>query len=56
MSTKKSDRPGDVFIECPYCKVCSIKLSAEEHLAVELGQRMLEVCPICGKELYINDD
>jgi hypothetical protein len=56
VNSKKTDRFDGVFIECPHCRVCSIKLSMEEHMAVELGQRMVEVCQVCGKEVYINDD
>jgi predicted nucleic acid-binding Zn-ribbon protein len=45
---------NDVILECPHCLVCSIKLSAEEFVQVEAGQHMIEVCPVCGKEVYLN--
>ena len=51
MSTEKTD----VLISCPHCKVCSIKLSADEYTLVEAGQLMVEVCQVCGKEVFINE-
>jgi predicted nucleic acid-binding Zn-ribbon protein len=45
---------SDVIISCTHCKVCSIKLSAEEYAAVLAGQQMVEVCQVCGKEVYLN--
>jgi hypothetical protein len=44
----------DIIMACPHCKVCSIVLSAEEHALVEAGQQMIEVCQVCGKEVYLN--
>jgi predicted nucleic acid-binding Zn-ribbon protein len=44
----------DVLIACPYCKVCSIVLSAEEYALVKSGQQLVEVCQVCGKEVYLN--
>jgi hypothetical protein len=44
----------DIIISCPHCKVCSIGLSAEEYALVEAGQQMIEVCQVCGKEVYLN--
>ena len=57
MNTEQIEfKPGntDVLIACPHCRVCSIVLSAEEFASVEGGQQMLEVCRVCGKEVYIN--
>lgn len=51
MNTDKND----VLISCPHCKVCSIKLSAEEYALVEAGQLMVEVCQVCGKEVFVNE-
>jgi predicted nucleic acid-binding Zn-ribbon protein len=45
---------NDRIISCPHCKVCSIKLSAEEYALVEAGQQMIEVCQVCGKEVYLD--
>lgn len=53
MSIKKN-KLDDIILACPHCKVCSIKLSAEEFAAVEAGQQMVEVCRVCGKEVYLN--
>ena len=53
MSTKNNVFE-DVIFTCPHCKICCIKLSAEEHALVEAGQLMLEVCAVCGKEVYLN--
>lgn len=47
--------PEGVFIQCPYCLVCSIRLSAEEYALVEAGQQMIEVCPVCGKEVFVHE-
>ena len=44
---------NELIFECPYCMVCSIKLSVEEHAAVKAGQQMIEVCQVCGKEVII---
>ena len=49
MSTKKSD----IIISCPHCKVCSIKLTADEFTIIEAGQQMVDVCQVCGKEVYL---
>jgi hypothetical protein len=43
------------FICCPHCKVCSIKLSVDELAQVEAGQQMIELCQVCGKEVYIHE-
>lgn len=43
----------DVFIACPHCMVCSLKLSAEEYAIVKAGQQMVEVCSVCGKTINI---
>ena len=53
MSTKNNGFEDAIFT-CPHCKICCIKLSAEEHALVEAGQLMLEVCAVCGKEVYLN--
>ena len=49
-------KPDDVIIECPHCLVCSIKLTAEEYKLVKSGQQMVEVCPVCGKEVFLGGD
>ena len=49
MNTEKNE----IIISCPHCKVCSIKLSADEYAQVKAGQQMLEACQVCGKEVYI---
>jgi hypothetical protein len=54
VNIKSSDLFDGVFIECPHCKVCSIRLSKEEYAIVKLGQYMINVCQVCGKEVYIN--
>lgn len=51
----RSISTDDSFVKCPHCKVCSIKLSAEEHADVIAGQQMVEVCQVCGKEVYLNE-
>ena len=57
MSTNKIViKPDDVILECPHCIVCSIKLSAEEYALVKSGQCMVEVCPVCGKEVFFGGD
>ena len=55
MSSKKYSKTEDLFVECPYCRVLSIKLSAEEHELVKSGQQMLEVCQVCGQEVAVYD-
>ena len=55
MSAKKESVADDIFIECPYCRVCSIKLSTEEYVRVKEGQCMIEVCQVCGKEVHIDN-
>jgi hypothetical protein len=52
VNTEKKER-DDIILECPHCLVCSIKLSADEYAQVKAGQQMLEVCQVCGKEVYI---
>ena len=57
MSTERIEfkpKDTDIIMACPHCKVCSIVLSAEEYALVEAGQQMIEVCQVCGKEVYIN--
>ena len=54
MNTENKINPGDVILECPNCRVCSILLSAEEYALVEAGQHMIEVCQVCGKEVIFN--
>jgi hypothetical protein len=48
-------KPDDVLIGCPHCLVCSIKLSAEEYIDVKAGQQMIEMCQVCGKEVYVHE-
>ena len=58
MNTKKIEveiNAGDVILACPHCFVCSIKLSAEEYAVVKAGQQMIEVCPVCCKEVRVHD-
>ena len=56
MNIKKSENmENDIFIECPYCRVSSIKLSAEEYALVEAGQQMVEVCQVCGREVKVHE-
>ncbi len=55
MSIEKNINKEDVILECPYCMVCSIKVSAEEWEAVQAGQQMIEVCSICGKEVKVHE-
>ncbi len=52
MNTKNDS--SEVFVECPHCKVCSIKLSAAEHAMVTSGQQMVEMCQVCGKDVIIS--
>lgn len=52
MSTEEFEQ--EVILACPHCKVCSIKLTKEEYDLVKSGQQMIEVCPVCGKEVIIN--
>ena len=54
MEKQKKIEQADTIIACPHCKVCSIKLSADEYTVVAAGQQMIEVCLVCGKEVYIN--
>lgn len=56
MRLRKSDVFDVVFIECPYCRVCSIRISDDDYKQVKAGQQMVEVCQVCGKEVYIDDD
>jgi uncharacterized protein YbaR (Trm112 family) len=44
----------DVIIACPHCKVCSLKLSADEAAAVETGQLMFDVCSVCDNVVILN--
>jgi hypothetical protein len=30
-------------------------MTAEEYMAVQAGQQMIEVCQVCGKEVVFND-
>lgn len=52
MSTEEFEQ--EVILACPHCKVCSIKLTAEELAVVMAGQQMIEVCQVCGKEVVLN--
>lgn len=54
MKKQKKNEQDDVIIMCPYCKVCSIKLTADEYAEVKNGQQMVEVCQVCGKEVSID--
>ena len=45
---------GELFVECPYCMVYSVKLSSEEKSLVEAGQLMMAVCQVCNKEIILN--
>jgi hypothetical protein len=54
MNTENKINPGDIILECPHCRVCSILLGAEEYALVEAGQQMIEVCQVCGKEVVFN--
>jgi hypothetical protein len=51
---KQKSLDQDIILECPNCKVCSIKLSAEEFASVETGQQMLNICPVCNNEVLLN--
>lgn len=42
-----------IFVKCPHCLVCSIKLTKEEYALVISGQQMTEVCQVCGQEVII---
>ena len=54
MNTEKIElTPGSVIIKCPHCLVCSMALSKEEYAAVTSGQQMIEVCPVCSREVTI---
>ena len=44
-----------VFIACPQCMVCSIKLLPEEVAAVDAGQYMIEVCQVCGATVNVHE-
>jgi predicted nucleic acid-binding Zn-ribbon protein len=44
----------DVIMACPHCKVCSIVLSAEEYALMKAGQQLVEVCQVCGKNVYLD--
>ena len=35
MSVEKESVAEDIFVECPYCKVCSITLAQEEHTKIK---------------------
>jgi hypothetical protein len=48
-------KPEGVFIACPQCMVCSIKLSQEEVAAVDAGQCMIEVCQVCGATVNVHE-
>ena len=51
---KQKSNSEDLIIPCTHCKVCSLKLSADEIKIIEDGQQMIEVCQVCGKEVTIN--
>ena len=56
MNTEQIEiKPDDVLIECPYCLVCSIKLSTDEYALLKSGQQMVEVCQVCGKEVRVHE-
>lgn len=44
-----------LLFACQHCRVHSIKLSTKEYAEVRAGQQMIEACPVCGKEVIIND-
>ena len=49
-----NDDVTDVYMECSHCRVYSIKLSTEEYALIVNGQQMIEVCPVCGREVVFN--
>lgn len=54
MSSKTNE--DITYIECPYCKVCTIALTNDEAEEIKSGQLMIEVCQVCGKEVRIDAD
>lgn len=54
MNTKKN-KPDDIILACPHCRVCSIKLSADEYALLKTGQQMVEVCQVCGQEVALHE-
>ena len=55
MNSKKIEFiPDGTIVECPHCHVRSMSLTAEEMSAVHTGQQMVDVCQVCGKEVFFN--
>ena len=50
------NKNNEVLVTCNYCKVCSIGVSSDEYKAILSGQQMLLVCPVCNKEILVDQD
>ena len=51
---QRKSKQEEIFLACPHCMVCSIKLTKDEYDLIESGQQMIEVCQVCGKEVVFN--